>query len=82
MLEFNEHASVCRRLSVSLFLEDPMRRATVTLLAFALTVSFGSAQVTSQSHSQAANVIEDLLRIPAPTPQNVPGNRPEKIKFA
>lgn len=59
-----------------------MRRATVTLLAFALTVSFGSAQVTSQSHSQAASVIEDLLRIPAPTPQNAPENRPEKDKFA
>ena len=59
-----------------------MRRATLTLLAFALTASFGASQITSQSHSQAANVVEDLLKFPAPTPENVPEGRPEKAKFS
>jgi len=59
-----------------------MRRAIIRFLALALTTSFGASQVHSHPNSQAANIIEDLLKFPAPTPGNVPEDRPEKAKFS
>jgi hypothetical protein len=59
-----------------------MRHAAITLLVLVLTAPFGTSQPTSHSNSQAANVIEDLLRFPAPTPENVPEGRPGKAKFS
>jgi hypothetical protein len=59
-----------------------MRHAIITLLALALTTSFGTSQVNSHSNSQAANIIEDLLKFPAPIPGNVPEGHPEEAKFS
>src|SRR5439155_3320190 len=47
-----------------------------------LTAPFGTSQRTSHSNSQAANIIEDLLRFPAPIPETVPEGRPEQAKFS
>jgi hypothetical protein len=59
-----------------------MRRAIITFLALTLTTSVAASQVHSHSNSQSANIIEDLLKFPAPTPGNVPEGRPEKAKFS
>ncbi len=62
--------------------EDTMPRTIITLLAFSLAASFATSQVTPQTHSQAVNVIEDLLKFPAPVPQNLTEGRPENPKFS
>jgi hypothetical protein len=59
-----------------------MRHAIIALLALALTTSFGTSQVNSASNSQAANIIEGLLKFPAPTPGNLPEGRPAEAKFS
>src|SRR5436853_205343 len=59
-----------------------MRRAIITFPTLTLTTSFAASQVHSPSNSQTANIIEDLLKFPAPTPGNVPDGRSEKAKFS